>query len=682
MNNSCNPAERVVALIDMDCFYCQVEVQHNKSLAGKPVAVVQYNSWKGGGIIAVNYEARAKGVNRHMRGNDAVQVCPDLNLVRVKELHGKADLSKYRTASQKVFEVLSEFSPCVQRASIDEAYIDLTSAINDHISSNQNVSVTDLPNTFVEGYSDQSSNACRNECMQLWLNDVYNNELQDSYLLNLTIGAVMIEKLRDLIFKKTGFCCSAGISNNKILAKLACGLHKPNQQTILPPFSVCNLFKTIPIKKVKNLGGKLGNKVKKEFKCEFMSELAAIPLIDLQKKFDNKTCNFLFQISRGIDNEPVESRLINKSIGSCKAFPLGLKDKDQIQHWLSTLINDITEKLEVDYKINNRKATLIKVNVKYSNKDTNLASSQCGEVTTYNFKKLFDSAYSMLCTMSENQQKSLTWKNPVSFIGVAIGKFIDVEVKSSIDKYFNKEIAKEENNSNLQENVSVDSKINETPRNENCSISNEQLNSKYALFSSNHPKWVNCDLSNKQKPNSSTCNTNYVKNIKISKNEINAKKKSIQDTDSFFNRKLEIISPSKIVQNNNLEIQSPSKHQTDYNSVSKKCFEPHTTINITDDNINDLCSKDNDIPTMLLCEKCNKTIDINLYEEHIDHHVAIELSKSLNSSDLTKPANVKIPKELITQVNSGGKKRKNDSKTSGSNPKKQYRRISTYFKPI
>lgn len=42
----------------------------------------------------MNYEARAKGVNRHMRGDDAVQACPDLNLVRVKELHGKADLSK------------------------------------------------------------------------------------------------------------------------------------------------------------------------------------------------------------------------------------------------------------------------------------------------------------------------------------------------------------------------------------------------------------------------------------------------------------------------------------------------------------------------------------------------------------------------------------------------------------
>lgn len=66
-------------------------------------------------------------------------------------------LCRYRTASQKVFEVLSEFSSCVQRASIDEAYVDLTSVVNDFISSNNNVITDiDLPNTFVEGYSDHN----------------------------------------------------------------------------------------------------------------------------------------------------------------------------------------------------------------------------------------------------------------------------------------------------------------------------------------------------------------------------------------------------------------------------------------------------------------------------------------------------------------------------------------------
>jgi DNA polymerase eta len=57
-----------------------------------------------------------------------------------------------------VFEVLSEFSSCVQRASIDEAYVDLTSVVNDYISSNHNViTENDLQNTFVEGYTDKNS---------------------------------------------------------------------------------------------------------------------------------------------------------------------------------------------------------------------------------------------------------------------------------------------------------------------------------------------------------------------------------------------------------------------------------------------------------------------------------------------------------------------------------------------
>jgi DNA polymerase eta len=82
--------ERVVALIDMDCFYCQVESRLNPELTGKPMAVVQYNAWKGGGIIAVSYEARASGVKRNMRGDEARQHCPDIVLVSVPESRGKA----------------------------------------------------------------------------------------------------------------------------------------------------------------------------------------------------------------------------------------------------------------------------------------------------------------------------------------------------------------------------------------------------------------------------------------------------------------------------------------------------------------------------------------------------------------------------------------------------------------
>lgn len=48
-NNNVNKHERIVVLVDMDCFYCQVEEQLNPELRGKPIAVVQYNAWQGGG---------------------------------------------------------------------------------------------------------------------------------------------------------------------------------------------------------------------------------------------------------------------------------------------------------------------------------------------------------------------------------------------------------------------------------------------------------------------------------------------------------------------------------------------------------------------------------------------------------------------------------------------------------
>ena len=77
-SGSSNEDERVVCLIDMDCFYCQVESRLDPSLVGVPMAVVQYNSWQGGGIIAVSYEARAHGVTRSMRGDEARKKCPDI----------------------------------------------------------------------------------------------------------------------------------------------------------------------------------------------------------------------------------------------------------------------------------------------------------------------------------------------------------------------------------------------------------------------------------------------------------------------------------------------------------------------------------------------------------------------------------------------------------------------------
>lgn len=108
------------------------------------------------GIIAVNYPAKALGVTRHMRENEAKAVCPTLNAVKVPSKNGKADISKYRDAGVRVARVLQEFSPLLERASIDEAYLDITDLVETRIHQLQQKTFifkpTDFANTFAVGY--------------------------------------------------------------------------------------------------------------------------------------------------------------------------------------------------------------------------------------------------------------------------------------------------------------------------------------------------------------------------------------------------------------------------------------------------------------------------------------------------------------------------------------------------
>lgn len=75
----------------------------------------------------------------------------------------------------------------------------------------------------------------------------------------------------------------------QILAKLVCGMHKPNRQTVLPFSSVAELYRTLPVKKVRNLGGKLGDDVVETLGITHMAELTNFTEKQLQAKYDDKT---------------------------------------------------------------------------------------------------------------------------------------------------------------------------------------------------------------------------------------------------------------------------------------------------------------------------------------------------------------------------------------------------------
>ena len=92
-----------------------------------------------------------------MRGVEAKKKCPDIQLVHVPSVRGKADLTKYRDAGREVIDVLCQFSDCVQRASVDEAYIDITQTVNKRMKEFSEIQPVQLPTTFVVSFCDSSN---------------------------------------------------------------------------------------------------------------------------------------------------------------------------------------------------------------------------------------------------------------------------------------------------------------------------------------------------------------------------------------------------------------------------------------------------------------------------------------------------------------------------------------------
>jgi len=168
-------------------------------------------------LIAVSYEARAKGVKRGMMCPEALSMCPDLNLVTVPDQRGKADLSKYRQASAEVFAVLNTFDDViVERASIDEAYLDLTVAVqrmNEPADGFLTLDLNDFATSFL-AVGDRAK-------LEAFFHEVVNS--RDTVVdggfdddLRLLMGAKLVETMRQRIQEETQFHCSAGIGHNKV----------------------------------------------------------------------------------------------------------------------------------------------------------------------------------------------------------------------------------------------------------------------------------------------------------------------------------------------------------------------------------------------------------------------------------------------------------------------------------
>ncbi|XP_043367504.1 DNA polymerase eta isoform X4 [Dermochelys coriacea] len=411
--------ERVVALADMDCFFAQVEQRREPRLRGQPCAVVQYDAWRGGGIIAVSYEARAFGISRGMRADEAQQRCPQLVLARVPEAYGKADLSRYREASVEVMKVMSRFA-VIERASIDEAYMDLTTAVQERLKKMQGqpILAERLPTTYIQGLPNVSTTAAKNKSVDCkedlrqcglhqWLESLPFGDISCPEL-QLTVGAVIVEEMRAAVEAVTGLRCSAGISHNKALAKLACGLNKPNRQTLVSQGSVSQLFSHMPISSIRHLGGKLGASITDVLGVEYMGQLTLFSESQLQTHFGDKTGSWLYDLCRGIEQEPVKPRQLPKSIGCSKNFPgkAALTTQKQVQHWLLQMALELEERLSKDRDQNCRVAKQLTVSIRMLGDQRASGLSRCCALPRYDAHKISIDAFMIIrnCNVAGAQQ--------------------------------------------------------------------------------------------------------------------------------------------------------------------------------------------------------------------------------------------------------------------------------------
>ncbi|XP_038154956.1 DNA polymerase eta [Cyprinodon tularosa] len=687
--------ERVVALVDMDCFYVQVEQRLNPALKNTPCVVAQYKTWKGGSIIAVSYEARAHGVTRNMWVDDAKKLCPDLQVARVRESHGKADLTHYREASVEVIEVMSRFA-VIERASIDEAYMDLTAAVQERRKkmTDQQIDPSLLRTTYVQGYpqsdlepfmGDDSNQVDdpvlnkeqrRSRGVEQWLAflPAPSTGEQSSAELQLTVGALIVEEMRAAVEKHTGFRCSAGISHNKVLAKLACGLNKPNRQTVVPLDSVTELFSTLPIGKIRNLGGKMGASIKEALGVDNMGDLTQFSQAQLGQHFGEKTGQWLYDLCRGIEFEAVKPRQLPKSIGCSKNFPgkTSLATKEQVQYWLHQLALELEERLTKDREANGRVAKLLTVGVRQLGDKRPSSFSRCCALVRYEATKISSDSFAIIKSLNTAGNHQAAWTPPLTLLHISASKFSDAPSTGGIAGFLSSDV------SSTQSLLSA-TQTPSQPQGSLCSQPGtiqsffQKATGKEKQAREDKEEDNNCVSSKEGSSPESTFNLKIISEKPRSGISSFFQKKSLER--SFKSPALPPTSGSEP------EI-IPLDHNKDLEAVTE--YKPHQ-LQFDDARMKTEKPEENTQPTSVLeedlttCERCHKQVLVWEMPEHNDYHFALDLQNSLSSSSnsaASSSTSSSFSDALLTPLRAGVSAQSSRGKTktrgqSGPAPKRQ-----------
>jgi DNA polymerase-4 len=276
--------DRIILHIDMDAFFISVEQRDNPSLLGKPAAVC--GSLSRSVVTSATYEARPYGIRAGMSIQEAKRRCPKLIFV-------EGNHSKYTETAARIFSILKEYTPLVEVASIDEAYLDITQS-----------------------------------------------------MLLFQSPLLIAQSIKDQILEKEQLTCSIGVAPNKLLAKLGSRLKKPDGLVVIRKEEMEEVLRDLPVSKLNGIGPKLTEALNSMgiFTC---GQLGKFSVSVLSKRF-GAIGERLREMGLGLDDSPVipfDEEEEAKSIGHSVTLEEDTSDLNMLRKVLLQLSERVSRRM-------------------------------------------------------------------------------------------------------------------------------------------------------------------------------------------------------------------------------------------------------------------------------------------------------------------------------------------------
>lgn len=274
--------QRKIIHVDMDAFFASVEQRDQPAYQGKPLIVGgQPNSR--GVVAACSYEARKFGIHSAMPCSRAYRLCPQAIFVPPR-------FEAYRAVSNQIREIFWQYASQVEPLSLDEAYLDVT----------------------------------------------YTADYEGS-------ATLIAQAIKRDILAKTQLHASAGVSYNKFLAKIASDLDKPNGLYVIRPEQGLHFVADFPIGKFHGVGPATEAKMQK-LGIKTGADLRKKTLLELVERF-GKSGQYYYNIARAIDERPVRSKRVRKSLGKETTFAEDILSTELLTEQLNALAEPILNML-------------------------------------------------------------------------------------------------------------------------------------------------------------------------------------------------------------------------------------------------------------------------------------------------------------------------------------------------